>query len=84
MFPPSVIHRDGYDKSQPGQSLTMRERELLALLANSKSVDEIDVLLSLSSHTVRNHVRSILSKLHPRSQLDAVVIAVRAGLVEIN
>ena len=85
VFPASVIRRRTHpDKSLPGQSLTGRERELLKLLANSQSVDEIAVDLGLSSHTVRNHVRSILSKLHARSQLDAVVIAVRAGLVEIS
>lgn len=85
VFPAEVLRRQALtDLTQPGESLTLRERELLKLLANSKSVDEIALELELSAHTVRNHVRSILSKLHARSQLDAVVIAVRAGLVEIS
>lgn len=85
VFPAAVLRRQARsDLTQPGESLTLRERELLKLLANSKSVDEIAIDLGLSAHTVRNHVRSILSKLHARSQLDAVVIAVRAGLVEIS
>ncbi len=85
VFPSSVIARQSNTSgARLGDSLTIRERELLGLLANSKSVDEMATDLSLSAHTVRNHVRSILSKLQARSQLDAVVIAVRAGLVEIN
>lgn len=85
VFPAEVLRRQALtDLTRRGESLTLRERELLKLLANSRSVDEIALELELSAHTVRNHVRSILSKLHARSQLDAVVIAVRAGLVEIS
>ena len=40
--------------------------------------------LFLSLHTVRNHVRNILTKLHARTKLEAVVIAARAGLVDLR
>jgi LuxR family maltose regulon positive regulatory protein len=37
--------------------------------------------LFLSVHTVRNHVRNILTKLNARSRLEAVAIATREGLL---
>jgi DNA-binding NarL/FixJ family response regulator len=38
--------------------------------------------LSLSVHTARGHVKSILSKLGVHSQLEAVVVAMKAGLLK--
>ena len=46
--------------------------------------EEIGSGLFLSLHTVRNHVRNILTKLHARTKLEAVVIAARAGLVDLR
>lgn len=64
--------------------LTARERDVLEYLAEARSVQEISGALHLSQHTVRNHVRSILTKLHARSQLEAVVNAVRMGLLDLH
>ena len=56
----------------------------LQMLAEACSIDDIADRLVLSPHTARNHVKAILSKLHARSQLEAVVIGARHGLVEIG
>jgi DNA-binding NarL/FixJ family response regulator len=64
--------------------LTAREREVLELLAQGRSTDEIQEQLFVSQHTVRNHVRSVLNKLHARTKLEAVVIAARSGLVDLR
>jgi DNA-binding CsgD family transcriptional regulator len=64
--------------------LTAREREVLELLAQGRSTDEIQEQLFVSQHTVRNHVRSVLNKLHARTKLEAVVIAARNGLVDLR
>jgi two-component system, NarL family, nitrate/nitrite response regulator NarL len=64
--------------------LTPREREVLDLLAQGRSTDEIQARLFLSQHTVRNHVRNVLNKLQARTKLEAVVIAARAGLVDLR
>src|SRR4051812_24163874 len=45
-------------------TLTEREIQILELLATGKENSEIAIELHLSSHTVKNHVRSILTKLH--------------------
>ncbi len=76
------VTRDG--DASVGARLTPREREVLQMLAEANSIDEIAAELVLSPHTARNHVKAILSKLHARSQLEAVVIGARHGLVEIG
>ena len=81
-FPPSALREwVERDLTNTGATLTPREREVLALLAQAKSTATIAAELDASSNTVRNHIRAILNKLHVSSQLEAVVAAQRAGLV---
>jgi PAS domain S-box-containing protein len=61
--------------------LTERQREVLQLLGEGASTDEIAASLHLSKETVRNHVRHILRALGARSRLEAVAIAHRHGLL---
>jgi DNA-binding NarL/FixJ family response regulator len=70
--------------ARSGAELTVREREVLELLAQGRSTDEIQAELFVSQHTVRNHVRSVLNKLQARTKLEAVVIAARTGLVDLR
>lgn len=63
--------------------LTPREREVLGLLAEGLSTEEIVARLVLSPHTVRNHVRRILTKLDAHSRLEAVAIAARTGIIRL-
>ncbi|MEJ2853483.1 MULTISPECIES: response regulator transcription factor [unclassified Saccharothrix] len=65
-----------------GASLTGRERETLALLADGASTNEIATRLGVARNTVRNHVQRVLDKLGARSKLEAVTIARREGLVD--
>lgn len=76
------VTRDG--DASVGATLTAREREVLQMLAEACSIEHIAAQLVLSPHTARNHVKAILSKLHARSQLEAVVVGARHGLVEIG
>ena len=64
-----------------GNDLTAREREVLALLAAGHSTYQMVTELVLSVHTVRNHVRNILTKLHSNSRLEAVAVATRLSLL---
>ncbi len=63
------------------QHLTAREREVLALLVEGYSNVQIARDLSVSPHTVRTHIQSILMKLQVHSRLEAVAFAVRHGIV---
>jgi DNA-binding NarL/FixJ family response regulator len=58
-------------------TLTVREREVLALLADGRSNREISRLLQVSEKTVKTHVSSVLAKLGVADRTQAAVIAVR-------
>jgi DNA-binding NarL/FixJ family response regulator len=60
--------------------LTVREREVLQLLARGLAREEIASSLYLSAHTVRTHLGNILKKLEVHSQAEAARVALRAGL----
>jgi DNA-binding NarL/FixJ family response regulator len=62
--------------------LTLRERQVLALLADGASNKSMAKRLSLSPNTVRTHVQNILGKLGVHSRLEAVTLAIRQGLVK--
>jgi PAS domain S-box-containing protein len=66
---------------QPVADLTNRELEVLSLLAQGFSTDDIARSLSISPSTTRNHIRNILQKLQVHSRLEAVVQAYKQGLV---
>ncbi len=65
-----------------GFGLTSREREVLALIAAGADNNEIAGQLSISLHTVKSHVRSILHKLDASSRREAGKIAMQRGLVQ--
>ena len=77
----SLLGRVRNPPKQPAQWLTTRELEVLQLLAEGRSTDDIVRDLFISVHTVRNHVRNILFKLNAHSKLEAVAMAVRDGIV---
>ena len=61
--------------------LTEREREVLALVAEGLSNDEIAGRLFLSPLTAKTHVSRIMTKLNARDRAQLVVIAYESGLV---
>jgi DNA-binding NarL/FixJ family response regulator len=71
-------------RRRPGaelDSLTEREREVLALVAAGKSNDEIAAQLFVSAATVKTHVSRTMSKLDARDRAQLVVFAYESGLV---
>jgi two-component system, NarL family, response regulator DegU len=63
------------------ETLTEREREVLDLLAGGASNREIGARLYLAEGTVKNHVSSILAKLHAANRTHAVTLAREQGLI---
>jgi DNA-binding CsgD family transcriptional regulator len=65
-------------------ALTPREREVLALMAANCTYKEIAVQLVLSEGTVRTHAKNILRKLQQPDRAQAVIAAVRTGLLHVS
>jgi DNA-binding CsgD family transcriptional regulator len=64
-------------------SLTRREREVLALLADGRTTGEVAVALSISVMTVQSHVKNVLAKLGVHSKVEAIRSAWRAGAIAL-
>ena len=71
-------------EAQPAHAdLTPREMEVLAALARGMSNEEIAKELVISQKTVKTHLGSIFSKLHVEGRVQAMLYAIRNGLVEV-
>jgi DNA-binding NarL/FixJ family response regulator len=73
-----------YEARQTLAQLTPREKEVLRTLAEGLDTREIAERLNMSVRTERNHMASIMAKLGVHSQLQALVFALRHGVVEIS
>ena len=64
--------------------LTQRETEILKHIAEGYLNKQIAASLDISEQTIKNHVTSILRKLNANARTEAVVIAIRQGLITID
>jgi DNA-binding NarL/FixJ family response regulator len=64
-------------------SLTAREIQVLKETARGKANKEIADALSISKHTVKDHLKSILAKLNVSDRTEAVTAAVQHGIIEL-
>jgi DNA-binding NarL/FixJ family response regulator len=64
-------------------TLTARELDVLRGVARGGSNGEIASALSISEHTVKNHVKSILSKLGATDRTHAVMIGLKRGFIDL-
>ena len=69
----------GKDKDE---MLTGREREILQLLADGMSNQDVAAKLFISQETVKSHVRHILAKLEADTRTQAVAIALREAIID--
>jgi DNA-binding NarL/FixJ family response regulator len=77
-----AMSRGHQPESEP--SLTLRERQVLKLVAEGHSYPEIGELLSISIHTVHSHRANLMRKLGARKSADLVKYAIRKGYVSIS
>ena len=61
--------------------LSRRERQVLAAMVEGKRASQIAEQLTISTDTVRTHIRNIFGKLEVHTRLEAVKVARAAGLV---
>jgi DNA-binding NarL/FixJ family response regulator len=65
------------------EELTEREIQVLREIAKGKANKEIATVLSISEHTVKDHLKNILGKLHVAVRTEAVTAAVQRGIIEL-
>ena len=73
------LHGARSEEVNPFTELTKREMEVLKLIANGLSNNEIAAQLVISDHTVKGHVSNIFSKLHLADRTQAAVYAWQKG-----
>lgn len=87
---PTIARRLIRELSQPSdlppaaEELTEREVDVLRLVAQGLSNDEIGTRLHISERTVRTHVSNILGKLHLANRTQAALYALREGLASLE
>ena len=74
------VAREASSAPRLDADLTLREVEVLRLVAHGKENAAIAQELYISPNTVKNHVASILDKLHLENRIQAAVAAVRSGI----
>jgi len=72
------------DKQDPYERLTLREKEVLQLIAQGKSNKEIAVLLDISVNTVAVHRARVMDTLGLHRTAELVLFAVKKGLVQME
>lgn len=65
------------------ETLTPREIEVLREIAKGRANKEIAGQLAISENTVKDHLKSILGKLHASARTEAVTAAVQRGIIEL-
>lgn len=68
----------------PAVSLTPRELEVLEWMSTPNTYRQIAMQLSVSEETVRSHAKSILEKMKQPNRSQAVLAAVKTGLIKLN
>lgn len=77
------IKHAAHEPAHP-DALSEREVDVLKLVAQGLSNQEIATALFISERTVRNHMGSILSKLHLANRTQAALYALRTGLASLD
>ncbi len=67
-----------------GPAITLREREILALVAQGRANKEIAAKLGIAEDTVKRHISNVLQKLGVNDRAQATAEAIRRGIVRIE
>ncbi|GIU83371.1 MAG: DNA-binding response regulator [Acidimicrobiales bacterium] len=79
-----VRRLDRRDSRDQERVITKREEEVLQLIADGCSTSEVAERLFISQKTVKNHLASIYQKLDARDRTQAVIQAVRMGIIKLD
>ena len=77
-----VVHAYLAKSELPPEPLSLREREVLQLIAEGKTTKEVAVVLGVSAKTVESHRTRLMAKLNIHETASLVRYAIRRGLVQ--
>ena len=80
LLPATIASKLAESMARP--ELTKRERQVLEYIANGRSNKEIGQILFISEHTVKTHVKSILTKLDAIGRTEAIAVGIKRGLIK--
>jgi two-component system, NarL family, response regulator DegU len=78
------VKRSERASAADGPTISAREEEVLQLVADGLSLPEVAAALFISVKTVKNHLASIYAKLDARDRTQAVLRAVRMGIIRLT
>ena len=81
-LPPDVEAKLQERAAQP--TLTSREIEVIELVAAGRRDKEIAIALTISTHTVRVHIKNIFAKLGVSDRTEAMGVAIRRGIIHVD
>jgi len=67
-----------------GNELTVRESEVLQLIATGKTNHQTGVSLFITEGMVKTHVNNILNKLNTHDRTEAVILALKRGIITLD
>lgn len=79
-----VMLQEAKKEAVAGGLLSPREEELLQHIADGLATSEVAATMYISQKTVKNHLASIYDKLQARDRTQAVLMAVKMGIVKLN
>jgi two-component system, NarL family, response regulator DegU len=79
-----VMLQEAKSDGPAGSILSPREEELLQHIADGLATSEVAAKMFISQKTVKNHLASIYDKLQARDRTQAVLTAVKMGIVKLN
>jgi DNA-binding CsgD family transcriptional regulator len=75
---------DGQRRDAEGIRLSAREKDILRLMMQGKSSWDMSIIIGISESTVNYHVYNVMQKLEAINRPQAVAVAARLGLVEVE
>lgn len=75
--------RAALDAQPPGPDLSAREVQVLELIVRGLANKQIAYTLNIAEHTVKNHVKNILSKLNVQDRTQAATAAIQRGIIHL-
>lgn len=84
MFPPGGVARRPESSEADQMPLTVREREVLGMVAEGRGTGWIAAELGVSNSTVETHIRHVLEKLGARNRAHAISIGLQRGEISLD